>query len=124
MAKDNKGFELFQKEFKRYQEYFGLLGYEARFEFESIDSAAASLDIKQEDMVVYVTLNSKLHKPEKTVAELKRNAKHEALHLLTGRMRSYAYARHIMGADIYEANEELVRKLEKLIPDLPTRDDL
>ena len=116
--KNNKDFELFQGEFKRYQEHFGLMGYEARFEYKPLDNAAASIEINQEEMVAYVMLNNKLYKPEKTAAEIKRNAKYEALHLLTGRMRKYAYARHITSDDIYEANEELVRRLARLIPDL------
>jgi len=119
MAKDNKAFELFQREFKRYQEHFGLMGYEVRFEHIKLDDAAASININQEEMVAYAAFNNKLRKPERSVAEIKWNAKHEALHLLTGRMRKYAYARHIMSDDIYEANEELVRRLSNLIPDLP-----
>jgi len=119
MTEKNKDFELFQREFKRYQECFGLMGYEARFVYRDLDDAAASIDINQEEMVAYVSVNSKLRKPERSVAEIKRTAKHEALHLLTGRMRRYAYTRHIMSDDIYEANEELVRRLNNLIPDLP-----
>lgn len=119
MAKDNEYFELFKKEFTRYQAHFGLMGYEVRFKLKDIDSAAASIDINQEEMVAFVALNSKLCKVERTEAEMKRNAKHEALHLLTGRMRKYAYSRHITCDDIYEANEELVRRLDRLVPDLP-----
>lgn len=119
MTEKSKVFELFKREFKRYQAHFGLMGYEVRFEHRDLDDAAANIYINQEEMVAYVSVNSKLRKPERSVAEIKETAKHEALHLLTGRMRKYAYARHIMSDDIYEANEELVRRLNNLIPDLP-----
>ena len=117
--KDNKDFELFQSEFRKWQKHFGLMGYEVRFEYKPLDGAAASIDVNQEEMVAYVVVNSRLGKPERTVEEIKGNAKHEALHLLIGRLRKYAYCRHIMSDDIYEASEELVRRLDILIPNLP-----
>ena len=119
MAKDSKAFEIFKKEFKRYQEFFGLLGYEVRFEFKPLNNAIAKINIEQEEMVAYVEANSKSPTFAKDSSEAIKTAKHEAIHLLIGRLRDYAYCRFLTPENIYEAGEELVRKLERLIPDLP-----
>ena len=119
MAKNNKDFEVFQREFKRYQEYFGLTGYEVRFEHKPLNSAIAKIEIEQGEMVAYVALNSKSHTLVEHPIEAKKTAKHEAIHLLIGRLREYAYYRFIIPDHICEAGEELVRRLESLIPDLP-----
>ena len=119
MAKDNEGFELFKKEFKRYQKLFGLMGYHIYFEYKALDDILAQITINQEDMAATVRLNSKPSKENKAIQDVKWCAKHEAIHLLIGRLEKYGSSRFISGDDLVEATEELATKLESLIPDLP-----
>jgi hypothetical protein len=63
--------------------------------------------------VVSVRLNKGLL--TRPVTEL---AKHEAIHLLTNRLVNLAHNRFTRKHELEEATEEVVYKLEKLIPDL------
>ena len=108
-------FELFQREFKKWQRRFGLTGYKVYFKHEQIADCFATLSINQSDMVVTATLNSKLPNKDKPFKHIVNTAKHEALHLLVGRLEQNGYYRHSSKAEIFEAVEELVVKLEDLI---------
>lgn len=114
-------FELFKKEFSRYQALFGLTGYNVYFWHEPLEEAdiIANISIDQEEMTASVRLNSKLSKSARQCRDVRHAARHEAIHLLIGRLAKYAKSRYVMGADIYEATEELVHRLEDLILDLP-----
>lgn len=68
-------------------------------------------------MVVTVWLNSKLSDKDKPFKDIKRSAKHEALHLLVGRLELNGRYRYSSESEICEAVEELVFKLEELIED-------
>ena len=52
---------------------------------------------------------------DKPFKDIKRSAKHEALHLLLQRLEHRAQCRYVAEEEIYEAVEELVFKLEELI---------
>ena len=112
----NKDFELFQKEFKKWQERFGLMGYTVYFGYEELDGAFADIRIKQGEMVATIRLNSKLSDGDKPHRDIKKDAKHEAIHLLVGRLAENAEYRYSSKAELYEATEELVNKLGNLIP--------
>ena len=111
----NKDFELFQSEFKRWQYKFGLTGYKVYFKYEEMDGCFADIKINQGEMVVTARLNSKLSDISKPHKDIKRSAKHEALHLLVGRLEQNARWRYSAENDIYESVEELVFRLEDLI---------
>ena len=49
MKVPNKDFELFKKEFTKYQKLFGLTGYRVIFKHEGIDGANANITIQQGD---------------------------------------------------------------------------
>ena len=112
----NKDFELFQKEFKKWQRLFGLTGYKVYFKYEPLDSSFADLTVRQSDMVATARLNSKLPNSEKLYMDTKRSAKHEALHLLVARLEQNSRYRYASENEIYEATEELVIRLEGLVP--------
>jgi len=109
-------FELFQQEFKKWQQKFGLTGYKIYFKHERLVDAFADMDVNLSGMIATVRLNSKLSKEEKPFKNIKQDAKHEALHLLVGRLTGNAH-HHSSSAEIDESSEELVQKLEDLIPD-------
>jgi len=112
----NKDFELFQKEFKKWQEKFGLTGWAVYFKYEPLERSFADIAINLEDMVATVRLNSDLPDKDKPHKDIKRSAKHEAIHLLVGRLEFNGRYRFVSDGEISESGEELVRKLENLIP--------
>ena len=112
----NEDFELFQNEFKKWQEKFGLTGYKVYFKYEPIEKFFADIEINQENMVATVRLNSELPDKDKPHQDIKRTAKHEAIHLLIGRLDMNGRYRHVSSGEMYESAEELVHRLEDLIP--------
>ena len=111
----NEDFIQFQEEFKYWQEKFGLNGYEPHFSYEPLDDSFADISIDQGVMVATVRLNSELPDKDKSHKDIKRNAKHEAVHLLVGRLSEDAKYRYASQAEIHEATEELVNRLIDLI---------
>ena len=109
-------FELFKKEFRKWQQKFGLTGYKVYFKHEPIDDAFASINLGQGEMIATVRLNSKTLSADKPFVDIKQSAKHEALHLLVGRLEKNAHWRYSSLQEIEEADEELVHRLEDLIP--------
>ena len=114
----NKDFAEFQKIFKQYQKLFGLTGYKVYFKHEPVADCFASISVNQPTMVAMARLNSKPPSVDKPHVDVKRSAKHEAIHLLLQRLEDRTYNRYVQQDEIYEAVEELVFKLETLIPDL------
>jgi hypothetical protein len=108
-------FRAFQKYFKEYQRKFGLTGYKTYFKFEPLNDCFANITVNQNDMIATVRLNSRLPDKDKPHKDIKRNAKHEAIHLLLFRLEHRACSRYVLEEEIYEAVEELVFKLEDLI---------
>ena len=115
MRNNKDEFSRFQKYFKEYQHRFGLNGYRVYFQYEPIGDSFATLTAEQNHMVATVKLNSKLTEENKPFKDIRRSAKHEAIHLLIHKLEHRAYCRFVMDEEIYEATEELVIKLEDLI---------
>ena len=111
----NKDFELFKDCFEEYKRRFGLIGYKTYFKHEPLEKSFADININHSEMVATVRLNSELLDKDKPFKNVKRSAKHEAIHLLVGRLEQNAHYRYSSEAEIYEATEELVFKLEELI---------
>ena len=111
----DKDFFLFQKHFKRYQKLFNLLGYRVYFKQEPIEGEFANITINQGEMVATVRFNSHIPDEDKPNKDIRRSAKHEALHLLIGRLELNGFSRFTSENEISEASEELVFKLEELI---------
>ncbi|MCJ7458357.1 MAG: hypothetical protein MUP17_05140 [candidate division Zixibacteria bacterium] len=112
----NKDFALFQSEFKKWQKLFGLTGYKVYFKYEPLDSSYASISVNQDSMVATVRLNSKVSDEARPYKDVKESAKHEAIHLLIGKLEEYGHYRYSSKHEIDEASEELTVKLESLIP--------
>jgi len=110
----SKDFELFQSEFKKWQVKFGLTGYKVYFKHEPLDSFA-DIRINQGDMVATIGFNSDLPDKDKPFLDVKCSAKHEALHLLIGRLEMAGHYRYSSEHEIWEASEELVHRLEGLL---------
>jgi len=82
------------------------------FKFEPLENSFADLTVNQNDMVATVTLNSQLSEKSEPFKDVKRSAKHEALHLLLSRLEHRVHSKYVANEEIYE---ELVFKLEELI---------
>jgi len=112
----NKDFTEFQKWFKHYQKLFGLTGYKHYFKYESLDGCFADITVDLTNMVATIRLNTQItgkHTPPRNIKDM---AKHEAIHLLVSRLEENGRSRYATSAEIYESTEELVYKLENLIP--------
>ena len=115
--KPNRDFEIFKREFTKWQTRFGLNGYSVHFEHKPLEGQLACISTQQNTMCTTVTLGSNRIKnqdacPPVTVPEL---AKHEAIHLLIHRVQSYGEARYLGSEEMGEAIEELTIRLERLI---------
>ena len=113
MTKPSKDFLAFQKEFLYWQQKMGCTGYKCYFKHEPLENSFARIKINSEEMVATVSLHN--GPEEKEHKNVKRSAKHEAIHLMLSRLEDVAGRRHIRAGEIYESVEELVFKLEKLI---------
>jgi hypothetical protein len=111
----NEDFELFQDEFKKWQEKFGLTGYKVYFKYEPLECHFACVEVNLDNMVATVTLNSELPDKDKAFKDIKTTAKHEAIYLLLARLEKNGRYRFVTETEIYETTEELVHKLEHLI---------
>lgn len=120
MVKNNEDFELFQKVFREYQERFGLQGYRVYFEHEPFDDDFARISVDMDNMTATVRLNSRLPKRQELAKDVRRIARHEALHLLLARLRSLALERFVTASEVQESSEEVVHRLEELILGTPT----
>lgn len=110
-----RDFILFQREFKVWQERLGLTGYKVYFRYEHLDSCFASIKVGWDNMVAVVTFNSSISKEDKPDLAIKKVALHEALHLLLARVNQCAKRRYVTEDQIFEADEEAVNKLERLL---------
>lgn len=110
-----KEFKEFKAEFLKWQAKFGLNGYRVSFKYEPLESCYAQIVVQQNDMIAMVSLDSS--DTGREFMNVKQSAKHEAIHLLLYRLEARAVERFSTQNDIYEACEEIVHKLEKLIGD-------
>lgn len=107
-----KEFEVFKKEFTKYQNLFGLNGYSIYFEESDCDGDNGDIAYTEDNVGVTVRFNSSHHKER----PCKLIAKHEAIHLLLWDLTRHAMKRYTDRSEIDRANEMTAFKLEKLIP--------
>jgi len=112
---EDKDFTLFKSEFTKWQQMFGLTGYKVYFGHEPLKSGFANIVGNNGTAVVKVTLTNKIPPGNEAFKDIKRSAKHEAIHLLLRRLVQSARHRHSTAEEISEAVEELAYKLEALI---------
>ncbi len=117
MSDPSIDFELFKSTFKKYQERFGLSGYQVYFEHKPLTDSFAELTT-QEGMVATATLTTTIEDSNVKHKDIQKSAKHEAIHLLINRLEYLALNRFSTREEIFEADEELVNKLCTLIGDI------
>ncbi|MFC1924254.1 hypothetical protein ACFLXA_02690 [Chloroflexota bacterium] len=115
MAYSAAEFELFQAKFKKWQERFGLNGWNVYFKYEPLGTDYAKIYYDLTQMTAVVSLNSDPLEEDKADNDIVKHAKHEAIHLLLGRLKANGSTRYISENEMTESCEELVHKLEGLI---------
>jgi SRSO17 transposase len=115
MEKKNRDFELFKKEFTKWQEKLGLTSFKVYFKYESLEDRFASIRFNTSSMVASVGLNDKLPKENKPFKDVKFSARHEVSHLLIAKLEDLANHRYVAEREIDEASEELANKIADLL---------
>ena len=107
-------FKVFKKEYKRRVKQFGINDWQIYIDQCKLDNARACLarNLKGRAATAWLTTEWDEKIKEK---DLKATAKHEALHLLIGRVAELAQQRFVSSSEFFEAEEELVQKLDRLI---------
>lgn len=117
MKTTKKQFNLFKSECLRWADKFGLDGWRLDFYLEKLKGAQASVTRSYEGCVAEVRLDTEIKIDDDGNYDqvVKESAKHEMIHALLGNLSALASSRYVQGDEIYKAEEELVRKLEKII---------
>lgn len=106
-------FDVFQKEFTKRQQQFGLTGYKIYFDIEELLDTYGDITVDGHSMVATVRLNKQNSEKERPS---KSTDKHEAIHLLLAPLTYKARDRYATPDELYRVEEEIVNKLEGLIP--------
>jgi len=113
-----KHFEEFKRYHAEYLTRFGLLQWRVEYKHEALEDSYAVSDMSFTGKCMEVTLAThwtKSRPPDST--ELRRLAKHEAVHALLHGLYWHAKARFIQPDTLNEVEESIVRTLDRLIPD-------
>jgi len=116
MKTSKKDFEMFKKSFLKYQNKLGLGEWKIYFYFEKLMGRWATIGCDHEGMLASVRLTSEI---EDNTYDKDFNprisGKHEAIHLLLAELANLANRRYVSEREIYEAEERVVRRLEKVL---------
>ena len=119
MKLTQKHLDYFQKRCEYWLNKFGLDNWRVSYAWNDNDKRdiAACIDARLEgyNATIFLTRDWTGFVSEPTNDKLDGSAKHEVLHLLLARTRTYAIRRYVTPDEIYEAEEELVEKLNKII---------
>lgn len=110
-----KQFNDFRAECLRLQKEWGLTGWKLYFVFKPFENHYAECDIDLEGHLATIRLSSELKDDVLEPNNILSHAKHEMIHILLGRFAEIAYNRFIDKKTTIEAEEEVVRILEKLL---------
>lgn len=109
-------FTRFKKAFLYWQNELGLMQYSVRFFQEKLDDEYAKIVIDELHKMADVFLGTELIGRSLEVDEgPEKNAKHEAIHLLTHRLHWLGASRYIATTDLDEEWEAIVVRLEKVL---------
>lgn len=115
MKLNKKHFKIFVKECKRCVEKFKLDNWDIHYRFAKLDDRAQIYRVLK-GYIATITLSTNWDGYDRIKAsEVRECAKHEVIHLLLARLSSNGEVRFVTVEDYIESEEELVRKLEKLI---------
>ncbi|NQU83495.1 MAG: hypothetical protein HQ536_02180 [Parcubacteria group bacterium] len=111
-------FELFKSECKRWIDELKLDNWEVHYRWEDDEENRASCSADLGGYIATLSLSTNWGVHRKVAIpdeEVKQCAKHEVIHLMLARISANAKSRYVSRDDLEESEEELVRKLEKII---------
>ena len=117
MKTTKKQFELFKSECQKWIDRFELSGWRFDFYLEELVRAQALVIRAYEECVITVKFNTTLERSDERSFDevIIETAKHEMIHALIGNLATMAYAKYVTESEITKTEEELVRKLDKII---------
>ena len=108
-----KPFTIFKEECLRLQKEWGLTNWKLWIEEKDLGKTiAARVNPNLNQYSASIEFNS--YSDDDRISP-KEHAKHEMIHLMLGRFSELAYCRFLSEPDLSSAEEELVRRLEKLL---------
>lgn len=110
-----KQFKEFKTEFKKWQGIFGLNGYQVYFKHCQLDNDFAQIARQPSMMVATVSLCLEVAGDDAKFLDVKKSARHEAVHLLLSKLSDCATERFITEADITQAEEEAVNRIVSVL---------
>lgn len=113
-----KEFGQFKRTFTKYQNLFGLNGYEIYFKLQPVDYAFATISVNQEEMTATITLASEIQESDIPFIDVDKSAKHEATHLLLARLSYLIHKREYLQSEAIGAEEEVVNKILNVLNQL------
>ncbi len=111
-----RDFEIFKREFTKYQKLLGLTGIQVRFSHVDLDGSFAVIIKDYGEYIATVKLNKTVPPEQAHHVTVRLCAKHEAIHLLLMRLEGEGKYRYATEESIDEAAEETVHRLENVIP--------
>jgi hypothetical protein len=115
MKTTKKQFAAFKRSFLHWQKELGMVDYKIDFQHGGVQSErAAEIGINHEGRCAVVAMCDSLTKDDLGFDPVL-HGKHEAIHLMLGRLASLAHSRYVLSREIYDAEEGIVRVLEKLL---------
>lgn len=116
MKTTKEDFNKFKKHFEHYLKKMGVTGWSIFYRHKSVnDESYATVSFNLGSRLIIVNFADIMDKEAYKDMNLKQIAKHEAFHGLLARLSELAYMRFVTKQEIYEAEEEAVIRLEKLI---------
>ena len=116
MKTTKKDFELFKKECEKWIKKLGLDNKRVTIYWSDLEPETAACiyrDLLQASVEIHLCKDYESH--TLTDEKIKGHAKHEVIHLLLADLSVYAGSRYVTQQELQKSEEELVRKLEKLL---------
>ena len=120
MKLTQKHFEIFKKSCEYWIDELKLDNWEVHYRWRKSRENRASMNTNLSGYIATMFLSREWSNYDKITKkeieeEIKTAAKHEIIHLLLARLSGNGSSRFISSDDLVEAEEELVRKLEKIL---------
>ena len=110
-------FNLFKSECQKWIDKLKLDNWKIYFAHEEMEGVYARIfpDIKTNVATIKMNTEWSMFAIDNLEESIKNAAKHEVIHLLLARLSEYGHKKDYTHDNMFEAEEELVRKLEKII---------
>ena len=108
-------FTRFKLAFLKWQKEFGCHDYRVTFSHEPLHNQFAAIRVDPENRIALVRFGTDLSKEDMNDFDPGAHGLHESLHLFLSRLSDLAQSRYATERQIQEAEEGMVRVLEKIL---------